>query len=141
MKNMSQSRPGKKNGMYGIRRRGKTNPFYGHKHTDETKLKISQSKKGVITNEKHPAWKGDMASYDAIHMWVRRNKGNANICEFCGITRLEKMVHWANKNHLYKRILDDYISLCVKCHWEYDKKHNNKHSGVNKKDLFNFRKL
>ena len=35
--------PGEKNGMYG--KVGALNPFFGKKHTDETKAKISQSKK------------------------------------------------------------------------------------------------
>lgn len=39
MKNISQSRPGKINGMYGTHRVGKSNPFYGKKHTEDAKEK------------------------------------------------------------------------------------------------------
>jgi hypothetical protein len=37
---------GKNNGMYGIHRYGKDAPHYGKKHSEETKLKISQAKLG-----------------------------------------------------------------------------------------------
>jgi len=35
---------------------GENNPFYGKKHTEETKLAISKSKKGRCGGEKHPLW-------------------------------------------------------------------------------------
>ena len=38
--------PGELNHMYGVRLTGENNPFYGRKHSDETKKKISQSRKG-----------------------------------------------------------------------------------------------
>lgn len=45
IKNISQSRPGKMNGMYGSSRTGKLNPFFGKKHSTETRKKISMAKK------------------------------------------------------------------------------------------------
>lgn len=36
---------GIRNGMYGVKRVGESNPFYGKKHTEETKNKIRKSRK------------------------------------------------------------------------------------------------
>jgi len=35
---------------------GKGNPFYGKHHSEETKEKISQSRKGKTAGEKHPMY-------------------------------------------------------------------------------------
>lgn len=67
--------------------------------------------------EKHWAWKGDQASYSAIHKWLYRNKVKDEKCLFCEET---KNLQWANKSGLYKRTDDDWITLCVRCHKEYD---------------------
>ncbi len=67
-------------------------------------------------------WKGDNVSYSGIHHWVAKWKGKPCKCEKCGRTDLEKHnYHWANIDHKYKRVLDDYIRLCVQCHCDYDK--------------------
>lgn len=64
-------------------------------------------------------FKGDDVGYDALHDWVKRWKGKAKICIFCqSITN----VQWANKSHEYKRDLEDWLSLCYKCHRVYDRK-------------------
>lgn len=76
------------------------------------------------TGEKNHQWKGEKATYNAIHHWVYRWKGQPRLCEKCGRKDLSKnRYHWANKDHTYKRILDDYIRLCDVCHWAYDKEH------------------
>lgn len=36
----------------------------------------------------------------------------------------KQMYHWANIDHKYRRLLDDYISMCVSCHRQYDKNNN-----------------
>lgn len=43
----SLARSGKGNGMWGADRAGEKNTFFGKKHTEETKRKISEKKKGV----------------------------------------------------------------------------------------------
>ena len=65
-------------------------------------------------------WKGENASYEAIHAWVRRHRGKPQQCEHCGTTE-KRMYHWANKSHEYKRDLNDWIRLCRPCHSKYDK--------------------
>ena len=88
----------------------------GIKYDGDTKAKLNLS--GL--DKGRGLYKGliRIPSYPNIHYWVRTNKGNPVVCEICGITtgRLE----WANKDHKYKHNLDDYFSLCKKCHTKHD---------------------
>ncbi len=69
-------------------------------------------------------WKGDKVGYHGIHKWVVRWKGKPQICENCGKNGNKQRMHWANIDHKYRRVLDDYIRLCPQCHADYDKKYN-----------------
>lgn len=73
--------------------------------------------------EKNPQWKGNDAGYIAIHTWVRKWKGKHIKCEICGVTTCKKF-EWANIDHTYRRVLEDYISMCCSCHKKYDYKNN-----------------
>ena len=80
-----------------------------------------------IKGDKNPMWKGNKVGYDAIHDWVNRTLGVPKICNECGITgKLTKdgrrYLHWANKSHEYKGEKEDWVSLCHKCHFKYDRK-------------------
>jgi len=81
-------------------------------------------------DDKHSSWKGDEVGYHALHCWVLRRKGNPKFCEHCGkkgiMLKRFWSIDWANIDHKYRRVLDDYIGLCKKCHSKYDKEHNNK---------------
>ena len=135
------------------------------KHTKKTKKKMSKARflwlkeggvvwnkgtKGLMnpwnkgkklsqfTNEKNPNWKGNRVGYIGLHTWVKRHKGEAIKCEFCGKEKTtSKSIQWANKSHKYLRNLDDFISLCVSCHRKYDFKFlrfgNNKYTTLSKK--------
>ena len=81
--------------------------------------------------EKHPMWKGDDASPEAMHHWVIKRKGTPSKCEHCGRTD-KKRYEWANIDHKYRRRLEDYIRLCTSCHRKYDIENNNYISGLNK---------
>ena len=105
----------------------------GKKLSVITIQKISENRKGIpawnkdikvpqMTGEKHFAWLGDDVGYDALHKWVVRNLGTPDTCEECG--RSGHQIHWANKDHEYKRNLEGWIRLCVKCHQLYDIKNN-----------------
>jgi hypothetical protein len=104
----------------------------GHKSylTEESKKKIGKSHIGVSsgmlgkTGENCPNWKGDSAGKHAIHRWVEKNKGRPKKCGICGIEG-NKIYDWANKDHRYRRVLDDYIRLCRACHQKYDRENNN----------------
>jgi hypothetical protein len=71
--------------------------------------------------EKHWNWKGNEVDYRALHYWVERRLGKPQCCDLCG-TIERKKYHWANKSGKYKRDINDWIRVCVKCHKNYDKK-------------------
>lgn len=88
----------------------------GKKLSIESRQKMSESRTGI----KSALWKGEKAKYQSIHQWVIKWKGSAKFCEQCGKTRNKNMLHWSNVDHKYRRILEDYRSLCVSCHKKYD---------------------
>lgn len=68
------------------------------------------------------AYKGDKASYSAIHKWVYKYFGQPMECEQCGKTSKNyRHIQWANISGSYKRERSDWIRLCVWCHIERDK--------------------
>ena len=97
----------------------KRDPIYNKKGIHNSPS--TEFKKEDVTGEKNFNWKGDKVGYMALHTWVSRNKGKATVCEKCGSN---EFVHWANKSHEYKRELDDWLSLCRKCHGKYDSGEN-----------------
>ncbi len=78
-------------------------------------LKIEQTK-----GAGNGMWKGDNASYFAIHSWIYRTKGKPEKCVDCG--KSEGRIEWSNKDHQYRRIADDYEARCKTCHERYDDK-------------------
>jgi hypothetical protein len=110
----------------------------GFKHSIATIEKIRQSKigqpgywknktqptKGIarpkVWSENSPNWKGNMAKYKAIHMWVSRHRGKASNkkCAYCDRQASE----WSNIDHLYRRDFSDYVPSCKRCHIKHDKK-------------------
>lgn len=88
--------------------------------------KLSSLKDKVFCNPQHyrEHWSKfgkENATYKAYHLWVKAHRGNPSLCEHCGATK--GRFEWANKSHLYKRELSDWIRLCISCHRKYDKKH------------------
>jgi len=86
--------------------------------TEEHKKNISLSKIG----NNNSMWKGNDASYGAIHDWVKRYKPKSELCEKC---RKVKPNDIANISGKYKRDITDYKWLCRKCHMESDGRLNN----------------
>ena len=120
--------PTKSLGKYAIK--GNSGAFLGKKHSKESKKKMSLARLGKkfpnlrkehpsIQNEKHFNWKGDKVSYRNLHRWVERNSGKASYCSF-DPTHISKRYDWANISGSYLRDVDDFISLCRKCHKQYD---------------------
>lgn len=68
--------------------------------------------------ERHGLWKGERASYGAIHFWVYRNFGRPTSCEIC--LENKKRLEWSNISGEYKRVRKDWRQLCVKCHRNID---------------------
>lgn len=78
-------------------------------------------KKGHIPHN----YKGNNVGYYSLHHWVNRHKGKPKICEHCDATYEERKLSWANIDHKYRRVLEDFIPLCYSCHRKYDIKYNN----------------
>jgi hypothetical protein len=91
------------------------------KDLDATKKRMSIAKISKYTEEKGLDWKGDKAGRSAMHKWVEKWKGRPKYCEDCGLDDPNKIYHWSNVDHRYRRILEDYIRRCPKCHIKYDK--------------------
>lgn len=91
----------------------------GIKNTVEQNLKIKLHNKYGKDNR---MWKGDFASYAAMHMWVVRHNGKARKCIdelFAGLD-CKGRFEWSNKDHKYKRDLNDYHERCTRHHRIYD---------------------
>lgn len=93
---------------------------WGKHLAKEVKEKISEHRKGKYTGEENFNWKGEKVGYRALHDWISDRKGKAKKCEICGSTGGKHACHLANISHKYFRDINDFISLCPKCHGEYD---------------------
>jgi len=91
---------------------GRTHFKKGQRPNIETEFK-----KGENTGESNPNSKGEEVGYSALHAWIYRKLGKADICIQCGS---KDFVQWANKSGRYKRDLRDWLKLCAKCHHKYD---------------------
>ena len=83
----------------------------------------SEFKKGDprITGKNHYLWKGDDVGKSALHGWVKRHLGIPKECWHCG-NRSVNIYDWHNKSGKYKRDLNDWVRLCRRCHYRYDRK-------------------
>jgi len=97
----------------------------------KTRRKMGKAKEG-LRDEATNRWKGDKAGKGPMHGWVYRHKGKPKVCEHCGITCKERKLAWANKDHKYRRKLEDYMSLCYPCHKKYDLKRSKNNKKLNR---------
>lgn len=102
----------------------------GKKLSDEHKQKIRLAHLGKMVWNKDKTfpeysedrsifWKGEKVGYRALHMWVAKHRGKASSCTV-NVKHQSSRFHWANISQEYKRDLNDWISLCPKCHRQYD---------------------
>lgn len=82
-------------------------------HLGKTGFWKNKSRLNLI-NENNPAWKGDEASYEAIHAWIRKKLGKATKCSN-DINHKSKRFVWANISGEYKREISDWHELCHSC--------------------------
>ena len=104
---LSKALKGNKNGLG-----NKSNT--GRKLPKDQVEKIRNSKRG----ERNYLWKGESVSYSGLHHWLKREYGKPKECEICEVPK--KRYTWANISGLYKRNINDYMSLCYSCHKFYD---------------------
>lgn len=102
---------------------GKKRPdMVGNKFTLVKYGKDNYFSKVKFKGDNHGMWKGDKVGYHALHTWLKRELGTPMVCEFCKIEKENgRQIHWANKSKEYKRDLTDWLRLCAKCHWHYDR--------------------
>lgn len=107
----------------------------GKKNTREQNRKI---KKHAIYGEENNMWKGDFASYYAMHAWVIRHKGKAKKCVDKATATLpcKGRFEWSNVDHKYRRNLNDYTERCTLHHRIYDIQHGLAHPKGKAKRFF-----
>lgn len=103
----------------------------GKEWSEDIKKRISDTNKSkgiepkIKFNESgnlNPRWKGEQATYRPKHAWIERILGRPDTCEHCNKSGLSgHQIHWANIDHEYRRVKEDWIRLCAKCHALYDK--------------------
>ena len=129
----------KKTGNYkansGSFKKGNPSWIKGKTTSEETKQKQREAKlkkpvrhwlgkdRKDLSGEKNCNWKGEEAGYCPKHAWVKRQRGRPDICDECG---KRGKTQWSNKDHKYRRVLEDYRALCASCHKKYDIKNNSK---------------
>src|SRR3990167_2318071 len=97
---------------------------YNLQHTGSFKKGHEAWNKGIshMIDEKHQMWKGEKVKYRGLHMWVVSKLGQPDTCQNCLKAGLfGQKIHWANKSRKYLRELSDWLRLCTKCHFEYDR--------------------
>lgn len=104
----------------------KENPFFGKKHSLESKDRISKAKIGKKIGEENSNWKGDGVSYDGLHKWINRHMGKADHCDN-NFLHSASRYYWANISGEYKRDPSDWHQLCPSC---------NKLDGIKKHSRF-----
>lgn len=108
---------------------------FGYKQTEDHKGRIAAAHRGKArpiayreniskakVSGQNGMWKGDNASYQAKHTWIRNNFGTPKHCENCnGVNAKSKLYDWANIGGEYTRDRKDYIRLCRSCHIRHDR--------------------
>ena len=74
----------------------------------------------IAWNKNKKIWNGTEKEYKALHYLIRKKLGSPTVCINCGSREL---LVWANKSQQYKKITDDWISLCRPCHMRKDFKY------------------
>lgn len=104
-----------------------------YRQSEEWSKKMSNAKIGIKNpmfgkfGNDHPNWLGDDVGYFALHDWIIRHYGNANVCmnrkdKFLPFkcNGISKKFEWANRSRRYERNIDDFVQLCKSCHTKAD---------------------
>jgi hypothetical protein len=91
----------------------------GHSHrgkivSAETRVKLGAAHAG----ERAANWKGDEASYRALHGYLCKHYSKAGICDECG--KPARTDYALIHGRPYSRNREDYRELCRRCHLRYD---------------------
>jgi hypothetical protein len=136
---MKDAKLGKRNARFGIHlseeikkkigdaQRGEKNHRWGKHNSDEWKKIMHNRMSGknnpmygkgkMLSGNKAYQWKGDSVSYEGLHIWAKKNIKKPDICEMCNYFKPKQL---SNISGEYKRDVNDYQWLCVRCHIIYD---------------------
>jgi hypothetical protein len=91
----------------------------GHSHrgkvvSAETRARLGAANSGSANH----GWRGDDASYRALHGYLCKHYPKAGVCEECGERKPTDyaLIH----GRTYSRNREDYRELCRRCHLRYD---------------------
>jgi len=92
----------------------------GRKLSAEIRAKIKKNNAHYWRGKDRPEMIKDNPTIGSLHKWVETKLGKAQNykCLHCD----NQARDWANKDHSYKRNLNDYLPLCRSCHKKYDLK-------------------
>ncbi len=80
--------------------------------------------KGNSENKYHLGHLKEDVGYKALHEWIRNYKKKTGKCEICGSTKSGSKdgrdLDLANISGEYKRDVEDFAWLCIKCHRRFD---------------------
>ena len=121
----------KKEWKVGVRESNKANPKHTIPHSEETKLKISSSRKGKNSGESNPMWKGGISlSYKTGYYspeykeWRKLVfKRDSYTCQACGVRDVYITAHHIKSFSRYPELrfdLDNGLALCEPCHEQTD---------------------
>lgn len=71
------------------------------------------------------------SEYAKIHVWLRKECGNATRCSDKNCLKTSNRFQWAlKKGKTHARLPKNYVQLCVICHKRYDTRWQNYHPKV-----------
>lgn len=81
---------------------------------------LSGPNSGSFTIGEGRIYKGTMSNYKSLHYKVTQKLGRPQKCTKCGTDEASRY-HWANISGSYLMDESDWIRLCPKCHYDFDK--------------------
>jgi transcriptional regulator with XRE-family HTH domain len=84
-------------------------------HDIPRRPKVKRDQRG----EKNSFWRGDAATYKALHYRVYVARGLPKECVSCSSKDPEARYEWANLTGQYADV-NDYARMCVPCHRRFD---------------------
>lgn len=78
---------------------------------------------GIFEDAGNPRWRGDNASFQAMHDHIKKYNGSATHCTNPSCLGKGTKFEWSKIDHNtpYTRDVKDYQQLCCSCHQAYDR--------------------
>lgn len=75
----------------------------------------------IVSGERHPNWKGDQVSYEALHQRITKARGRASLCaNRASAVCTSESYEWAHVHGTDPYDVQNYVQLCASCHRKYD---------------------